>query len=72
MNTKTNTEIKKEFYEHYANSLLKKIDLIANADINNPEAVELWLKVKDYDWVKPEIKEKWEKALKGVELNKKI
>jgi len=65
---KDNETIKKEFYEHYANSILKKIDLIASANINNPEAVELWLKVKDQDWVKPELRDKWEKALKDIEL----
>jgi len=55
--------------ENYLNEFLRRIDLIASADINNPEALEMWKRVKDLDFIKPEIREKWEKALKEKELS---
>ena len=67
--TKNNEEIKRKFYEYYGKEILRKIDLIYDADITNPEALELWNNVKNCDWVKPEIREKWEKALKEKELS---
>lgn len=68
-NNKNQKEILKDYANSYLERLERRVDLIYNADFNNPEALELWIKVKDYDWIKPEIKEKWEKALKTKKIN---
>jgi hypothetical protein len=48
-NLKDTQKDNKKFYEWYGKELIRKMELIASADINNKEALSLWLDVKDCD-----------------------
>lgn len=68
MNEKNNAENTQELTERgqkYLKEVERRVDLIYQADITNPEAVKLWNEIKNEEWIKPEIREKWEKALKN-------
>jgi len=62
-NLKTTDNLTTE-QQKYLKKVERQVDLIYIADITNPEAVKLWNEIKNEEWIKPEIREKWEKALK--------
>jgi hypothetical protein len=63
-NLKTTDNLTGEQQKHLQ-EIERRVNLIYDADITNPEAVKLWNEIKNENWIKPEIKEKWEKALKN-------
>jgi len=59
------TEPYKGLYFEILDKILKRrIDKLVNPDVNDREAMIAYNNIKDLDFIKPEIREKWEKALK--------
>ena len=61
---KTNP-VKGLYFEVLDRILKRKIDKLANPNLNDEESMIAWNSIKDLDFIKPEIREKWEKTLKN-------